>query len=150
MEKLQKPSRVVEVSDVANEEKGRKQEGPRFVLGETLELSGTSYFPSRMNDKGKMIPAVYSGWHDDHLFRLLGDNADALNEVAPAWKQNNEPVVERGGQVVVLGTVAGKSCRFQEETDEYIESYSVNAGHLTGEVDIVAPKPVTFRRVVNG
>lgn len=149
MEKLNKVNRVVEVEDVA-EKAARKPEGPRYVLGDKLELSGTSYFPARMNDAGKLIPAVYSGWHDDHLFRLLGENADALNEVAPAWKQNNEPVIERGGQVVILGTVPGKSCRFQEETEDYIESYSINAGHLTGEVDVLEPKPITFRRAANG
>ena len=149
MEKLNKVNRVVEVEDVA-EKAARKPEGPRYVLGDKLELSGTSYFPARVNDAGKLIPAVYSGWHDDHLFRLLGENADALNEVAPAWKQNNEPVIERGGQVVILGTVPGKSCRFQEETEDYIESYSINAGHLTGEVDVLEPKPITFRRAANG
>lgn len=149
MEKLNKVNRVVEVEDVA-EKAARKPEGPRYVLSDKLELSGTSYFPARMNDAGKLIPAVYSGWHDDHLFRLLGENADALNEVAPAWKQNNEPVIERGGQVVILGTVPGKSCRFQEETEDYIESYSINAGHLTGEVDVLEPKPITFRRAANG
>jgi len=149
MEKLNKVNRVVEVEDVA-EKAARKPEGPRYVLSDKLELSGTSYFPARMNDAGKLIPAVYSGWHDDHLFRLLGENADALNEVAPAWKQNNEPVIERGGQVVVLGTVPGKSCRFQGETEDYIESYSINAGHLTGEVDVLEPKPITFRRAANG
>ena len=149
MEKLNKVNRVVEVEDVA-EKAARKPEGPRYILGDKLELSGTSYFPARMNDAGKLIPAVYSGWHDDHLFRLLGENADALNEVAPAWKQNNEPVIERGGQVVILGTVPGKSCRFQEETEDYIESYSINAGHLTGEVDVLEPKPITFRRAANG
>ena len=131
----------------------RREQSPRYVLAESLELTGTSYFPERVNEAGKIVPAVYSGWHDDELFRLLGEDASALNEIAPAWKQSNVPVVERGGQVVILGTKPGKSCRYQEPNEEqdFLASFQLNAGHLTGEVDIEGAKPVAFfRRASNG
>ena len=131
----------------------KRTRSPRYVLGDTLELTGTSYFPARLNEKGKPVPAVYSGWVDDELFRILGDDADALNEVAPAWREGDVKHVDRGGQIVVLGTKAGKSCRLQEPGDEqdFIESYSLNAGHLTGEVDIIGANPVKFvRKASNG
>ncbi len=127
----------------------------RFVLADQLELSGTSFFPERVNEKGKIVPAVYSGWHEDELFRLLGPDAVALNDIAPAWNENKVKHVERGGQIVIVGTKPGKSCRWQEpdyeKGEDFMPSYSLNAGHLTGEVDIEGATPVTFtRKASNG
>ena len=125
-----------------------REEQIRFILGEELELTGTSYWPERTNDAGKLVPASYSGWCNDECFRLLGESADNLNIAAPAWKQGNVPVVARGGQVVVLGTVAGKSVKLQipKIDEDFIPSYKLNDGHLTGDVDVRAPKVVKFKR----
>lgn len=117
----------------------------RYVLGEQVELTGTSYFPERVNEKGEVVPAVYSGWHDNLLFRILGENADAINEIAPAWRQGETTDQARGGQVVVLGTHAGTSCRWKNPTPEYLGSYALTATHLTGAVSIEAPKAIKFK-----
>jgi hypothetical protein len=117
----------------------------RYVLGDRVELTGTSYFPERINEKGETVPAVYSGWHDNFLFRVLGENADAINDIAPAWRQGEVIHPERGGQVVVLGTNPGTSCRWKNPTPEYLGSYALTATHLNGDVAIEEPKAVKFQ-----
>ena len=119
----------------------------RYMLGDKVELTGTTFFPERVNEKGETVPAVYSGWHDNHLFRILGDNAVAVNEIAPAWRQGDSMDQSKGGQVVVIGTIPGTSCRWRNPTAEYLGSYSLTATHLNGEIDIEEPRTVTFRRV---
>ena len=117
----------------------------RYVLGDRVELTGTSYFPERINEKGETVPAVYSGWHDNFLFRVLGENADAINAIAPAWRQGEAIDQAKGGQVVVLGTHRGTSCRWKNPTPEYLGSYALTATHLTGEISIEAPKTIKFK-----
>ena len=117
----------------------------RYVLGDKVELTGTSYFPERINEKGETVPAVYSGWHDNLLFRILGENADAINEIAPAWRQGEVVHPERGGQVVALGTITGTSCRWKNPTPEYLGSYGLTATHLNGEIAIEEPRAVKFQ-----
>ena len=117
----------------------------RYVLGDKLELTGTTYFPERINDEGEAVPAVYSGWSDNHLFRILGENATAINEIAPAWKQGDATDHSRGGQVVVIGTIPGTSCRWRNPTADYLGSYSVTATHMNGEIEIEAPRTITFK-----
>lgn len=117
----------------------------RYILGDKVELTGTSYFPERTNEKGETVPAVYSGWHDNFLFRVLGENADAINAVAPAWRQGEVIHPERGGQVVVLGTNVGTSCRWKNPTPEYLGSYALTGTHLTGDIEIEEPKAIKFQ-----
>ncbi len=138
---LSQMSQEAQNSNVSNEDMNRA----RYILGDRVELTGTSYFPERLNEKGETVPAVYSGWHDNFLFRVLGENADAINAIAPAWRQGQDVDQTRGGQVVVLGTNPNTSCRWKNPTPEYLGSYALTGTHLNGEVGIEAPKAIKFK-----
>jgi hypothetical protein len=113
-----------------------------YVLDDKLELTGTCYFREHFNARNKLVPSAYSGRHDNFLFRVLGEKADAINSIAPAWRQDEVIHKDRRGQVVVLGTFAGTSCNWHYSTSEYYGHYALTCTHLTGDVEIETQRGV--------